>query len=42
MHQHAYYYEQTDAQIHELQSTVEILNDQNAILHNQIEHLHKQ
>ncbi|XP_073309275.1 uncharacterized protein [Primulina huaijiensis] len=39
VHQHNQYCEQTDAQIHELQNTVEVLSDQNAVLHGHIEHL---
>ena len=39
VHQHNQYSEQIDAQIQELQNTVEVLSDQNAVLHGHIEHL---
>ncbi|XP_073046190.1 uncharacterized protein [Primulina eburnea] len=39
VHQHNQYSAQTDAQIQELQDTVEVLSDQNAVLHGHIEHL---
>ncbi|XP_075490968.1 uncharacterized protein LOC142529339 [Primulina tabacum] len=39
VHQHNQYNEHTDAQIQELHDTVEVLSDQNAVLHGHIEHL---